>query len=199
MNRAETGAWARIAMILAARITIGTACVAVLWSLAPVPFGWTSVVVTSGSMEPRIRTGDVAIASPADGDDMQPGQPVLTDNPVRPGTLLLHRVVRRNPDRSLVTKGDANRTEDSTPVPPAAVVGRPRLLVRYIGLPMYWHGIGEHRKVVVTVVVSVMLTIVAARRTDDEEFPGVAPPVTSSRTRAGVHRYRRRRPAHRLR
>ncbi|WP_158319178.1 signal peptidase I [Actinoplanes xinjiangensis] len=186
-GHSEWPAWARLVTVLAARIAIGTAVVAVLWSVIPVAFGWTSVVVTSGSMGPRLRSGDVAIASPATGVQMVPGQPVLADNPVRPGKLLLHRVIRRNTDGSLVTKGDANPSEDSTPVPAASVVGRPRLLVRYIGLPVYWHGVGEHRKVAVTGVVGALLLLVASRRTDEEEI--VAGPVPA--------RHRRRPPAHR--
>ncbi|MEV4278304.1 signal peptidase I [Actinoplanes xinjiangensis] len=174
--------------ILAARIAIGTAVVAVLWSIIPVAFGWTSVVVTSGSMGPRLRTGDVAIAAPATGAQMVPGQPVLADNPVRPGNLLLHRVIRRNADGSLVTKGDANPSEDSTPVPPDSVVGRPRLLVRYIGLPVYWHGTGEHRKVALTGIVAALLLLVAVRRTDEEQEPVMA---------NAPARHRRRPPAHR--
>ncbi|WP_433790309.1 signal peptidase I [Actinoplanes sp. CA-252034] len=188
-GHSEWHAWARLVSILAARIIIGTAAVGVLWSILPVAFGWTSVVVTSGSMGPRIRTGDVAIASPATSAQMVPGQPVLADNPVRAGNLLLHRVIRRNADGALVTKGDANPAEDSTPVPPSSVVGRPRLLVRYIGLPAYWHGIGEHRKVAATAVVGALLLLVAMRRTDEEELTPEHVPA----------RHRRRSPAHRRR
>lgn len=173
---AEERAWARLVVILAARITIGTAVVGVLWSIIPIAFGWTSVVVTSGSMGPRIKAGDVAIASPASGAEMIPGQPVLADNPVRPGSLLLHRVIRRNADGTLVTKGDANPTEDSTPVVPGAVVGRPRLLVRWIGLPAYWQGTGEHGKVALTLVAGLVLTVIATRRTDDENENEDDPP-----------------------
>ncbi|MFC4065424.1 hypothetical protein [Actinoplanes subglobosus] len=183
----EERAWARLVVILAARITIGTAVVGVLWSIIPVAFGWTSVVVTSGSMGPRIRAGDVAIASPATGAEMMPGQPVLADNPVRPGTMLLHRVIRRNPDGTLVTKGDANPTEDSTPVAPGAVEGRPRLLVRWIGLPVYWQGVGEHRKVALTLVAGLVLTIIATRRTDDELDEGPPPAPHGHRRRTLAH------------
>ncbi|AEV86124.1 Signal peptidase I W [Actinoplanes sp. SE50] len=160
---AEARAWAWFIASVLARILLGTCAVAVLWSLLPVVFGWTSVVVVSGSMLPKIHSGDVAIAGPISAAKMRPGMAVLVDNPARPGHLLLHRVVRRTADGSLITKGDANATEDSTPVPPSSVRGLPRLLIRWIGLPVYWHGRGEHRKVLATGVAVAVLLAVAMR------------------------------------
>ncbi|MBB4744471.1 signal peptidase [Actinoplanes octamycinicus] len=171
MTAPEAREWAWFTASVLARILLGTCVVAVLWSILPIAFGWTSAVVISGSMLPRIRPGDVAIAGPVRAGDLKPGMPVLVDNPARPGRLLLHRVVRRNPDGTLVTKGDANAAEDSTPVPPGAVRGLPRLLIRWIGLPVYWHGRGEHRKVLATLVVTLVLLVVAMRREDDDAGP----------------------------
>jgi hypothetical protein len=50
----------------------------------------------------------------------------------------MHRLVARNPDGTLTTRGDANGADDSTPVPAAAVRGLPRLDVPYVGLPVLW-------------------------------------------------------------
>jgi len=164
----QTRAWAWLIMSLSARIILGTTAVAVLWSVVPVAFGWTSVVVVSGSMGPRVRAGDVAIASPIEAAEVRPGQPLLVENPSEPGRLLLHRVIRRNTDGSLVTKGDANSVEDSTPVPPEAVRGLPRLLVRWIGLPVHWYGQREYPKVWITGAVAVLLSMLAAKRLDED-------------------------------
>jgi hypothetical protein len=42
------------------------------------------------------------------------------------------------PDGSYRTRGDANAAPDSTPVPARDVVGRGRLLVPMVGLPLLW-------------------------------------------------------------
>jgi hypothetical protein len=49
----------------------------------------------------------------------------------------LHRFVRVEGDGRVVTKGDANFSEDS-PATPAQVLGRTRLVVPSIGLPLVW-------------------------------------------------------------
>ncbi|BCJ40349.1 hypothetical protein GCM10010168_32080 [Actinoplanes ianthinogenes] len=171
MSASEAREWAWFTASVLARIVLGTFVVAVLWSVLPIAFGWTSAVVVSGSMLPKIRPGDVAIAGPVRAADLRPGMPVLVENPAKPGRLLLHRVVRRNTDGTLVTKGDANPTTDSMPVPAAAVRGLPRLLIRWIGLPVYWHGRGEDRKVLATVALTLALLVVATRQEDDAAAP----------------------------
>ena len=113
-----------------------------LSAVAPaVGLGWTSVVITSGSMSPSIRIGDVVMASPHDGRGLGAGTVVVFSDPARPG-LLTHRIESVNPDGSYVTSGDANRLPDSTPLRPEQVVGVGRLLVPYIGLPLVWYWAG---------------------------------------------------------
>ena len=113
-----------------------------LSAVAPaVGLGWTSVVITSGSMSPSIRIGDVVMASPHDGRGLGAGTVVVFSDPARPG-LLTHRIESVNPDGSYVTSGDANRQPDSTPLRPEQVVGVGRLLVPYIGLPLVWYWAG---------------------------------------------------------
>ena len=51
---------------------------------------------------------------------------------------LAREVVSRNPDGTYVTRGDANPSADSTPVPPGNVQGMARLRVPWIGLLVYW-------------------------------------------------------------
>jgi len=113
-----------------------------LVALAPaVGLGWTSVVITSGSMPPPISIGDVVVASPHDGRGLGLGTVVVFSDPARPG-LLTDRIESINADGSYVTRGDANRQPDSTPLRPEQVVGTGRLLVPYIGLPLIWYWAG---------------------------------------------------------
>jgi signal peptidase I len=116
----------------------------VAWSALPALLpGWSSDVVLSGSMAPRFRAGDVVVAGPVDPATLEAGQLALFEDPAVEERTVLHRVVRRLPDGSLITKGDANATEDSTPVPPELVQALPRIRVPWIGLPVRWRHEGE--------------------------------------------------------
>lgn len=111
----------------------------VLWvAIAGLVLGLRPVVVTSGSMAPTIRAGDVVLYEPTAGDaSLAPGTVVTFRDPTRGNRLVTHRVVRNEPD-GLVTRGDANPSDDGAPVPPSHLVGRGRLLVPYLGLPVVW-------------------------------------------------------------
>ncbi|GII02703.1 signal peptidase I [Planobispora takensis] len=136
LRRLGRAVW-RVADI-AARFTRGTVILFLLVSLVPVLFSWQSQVVMTGSMMPHLRPGDLVIVEPTGADQAVPGVMVLVNNPARPGSTLIHRVTEHVPGKPLITKGDANEKADSTPVPEASVIGLPRLLVPYIGLPAVW-------------------------------------------------------------
>ncbi|BCY06803.1 signal peptidase I [Actinoplanes sp. L3-i22] len=121
-----------------------------LWTLVPVLFGWSSSVVVSGSMQPAIRAGDVVVTAPVPGKDIHAGYVIRFRDPSRPGRAVLHRVQRIGDDGRLITKGDANRVADSTPVPVGAVTGMGRLRVPYAGLPMLWWLRRDYPKVALT-------------------------------------------------
>ncbi|MGD2102534.1 MAG: signal peptidase I [Acidimicrobiia bacterium] len=133
-----------------ARLTAGLLGRSWLWFLAasfaitmiPILFGWGSYVVVTGSMEPAISAGDVVIVSPGYDANTVAGHVITFEDPTGSDDLLTHRVASVNEDGSLVTRGDANFTIDSAPVPPDAVVGTGRLLVQFVGLPIVW---GETR------------------------------------------------------
>ncbi len=99
---------------------------------------WEPVVITSGSMAPAVRTGDVVLLEPFDGELLAPGTVIAYQDRARGGDLTLHRVVGEHPAGGYRTKGDANAGADSTPVQPELVVGVGRLLVPMIGLPARW-------------------------------------------------------------
>lgn len=105
--------------------------VLVVWTFAPMLWGWQPFVVRSDSMAPSVRRGDVVLVDPAArprrGD-------VLTYR--RPGSgPVTHRLVGGDAAGGYLTKGDANRQADPQPVAPDAVVGRVRVLVPLLGWP----------------------------------------------------------------
>lgn len=114
----------------------------VFWSVAPRVAGFQGHVVVSGSMQPRIVPGDVVLTREVAPQQLQPGQVLLFPDPERPDRLLLHRLVSFAPDGRLVTRGDANQGNDSTPVPAASVIGQAQLRIPYVGLPAYWRAQG---------------------------------------------------------
>lgn len=108
--------------------------------------GWTSAVITSGSMAPAIGTGDVVVAEPSDGTSLDVGTVVMFEDPSRSG-YLTHRIVGINEDGTYQTQGDANPVADSTPLRPEQVVGTGRFLIPAIGLPFLWIASGAWVKV----------------------------------------------------
>ncbi len=113
-----------------------------LWaSVAPHAFGWSSVAVTSGSMEPLINTGDIVVVEPYKGTDLQMGTVIVFDD--ASGGRTTHRIVAATPTGEYVTRGDANGRIDSTPVSPDEIVGVGRMLIPAVGNPAVWLGGGQ--------------------------------------------------------
>ena len=145
----------------------------VLWSVLPTALGWESHVVVSGSMQPRIMTGDVVLTEPIDPEAIKPGFVVAFADPANPGRQILHRVESIDEDGKLVTRGDANRSSDSTHIDPSAVDGLGRLRVPYVGLPVFWRMHGENVRLVLSALLlsgaAIFVVLDGAGRADDEE------------------------------
>ena len=90
----------------------------------PEIFGYSPLVVTSGSMEPAFSAGDLIVIR--EEDDYALGD-IVTFR-LSGGELVTHRIVG-SVEGSFITKGDANNTEDDELLTPAQVVGK---LVTYI-------------------------------------------------------------------
>jgi hypothetical protein len=114
-------------------LAAGSAVVA--WSILPLAWGWSSSVIVSGSMSPRVHRGDVVVSSPP-GSHWRPavGQVVSVPDQLHPGETVTHRVVGFDEQGRLVTRGDANGSDDAFRTAPGQVRGVARLLVPRIGL-----------------------------------------------------------------
>jgi signal peptidase len=124
-------------LLTAARVAVLAAlAMLALVTLVPRAFGWQPTIVVSGSMSPAINTGDVVVTAPVSGRKVPLGSVILAADPSRLHDLLLHRVVGRNADGTLKTKGDANLTADSTAMPLANLRGVGRLRIPMIGIPL---------------------------------------------------------------
>ena len=101
----------------------------VMRNALPMPFGFGTSVVLTGSMEPTLSANDLVVIRSADA--CSAGDIVVYQSG---DSLVIHRVVRVE-DEYVVTKGDANNTEDD-PVPLSAVKGRMLFAVPFLGVPV---------------------------------------------------------------
>jgi signal peptidase I len=108
---------------------------ALLAGTVPSLVGYESFVVLSGSMEPNLHVGDLAVVGPVRQDQLEVGDVISYRTPQRPDVVVTHRLIGIGEDErgrpALQTKGDANDSADQVMVEPGAVLGR----VAY-GVPM---------------------------------------------------------------
>jgi signal peptidase len=135
--------WGRVVVATLARGVVVTLLGLALWAAAPAVIGWQPTTVMTGSMEPRLAPGDVVVSRPVPPDEVRMGKILLADDPDRPGHLRMHRYVDDGPGGTLVTKGDANPQQDSTPLERSAVHGVAFLRVPFVGTPVVWVRTGQ--------------------------------------------------------
>jgi signal peptidase I len=125
-----------------------------LWILGTrLLFGWTPVVITSGSMSPAIKPGDVVMMGEPPDMTLKPGAVVAFEGPTETDSLVTHRIHAVEAG-SYVTKGDANALPDSTPLAAGDVSGVGRLLVPMVGSPKAWLETGRSDLLAVWLLVS---------------------------------------------
>ena len=170
--------WRRlVAVTLAKSVLVGLLGLAA-WGALPALIGWHPTTVSSGSMMPRLHVGDVAVSRPL-GPQVPPLTSVLLfDDPDHAGRLRMHRFVRLDENGLLVTRGDANNADDSTPVALSAVRGIGTLRVPWIALPIVW--LREGRWISLALVAAGLgLVLAVATSSRDLEFaedPPADPP-----------------------
>lgn len=106
---------------------------AVFTLLAP-HFGWRVDAVFSGSMEPKLKIGGVAVTRPVAAEDIKVGDIITFRSPLNE-EVISHRVVAVEDGSpfNFQTKGDANEDADLVVVPPQSVVGKVCFHLPYFG------------------------------------------------------------------
>ena len=116
---------------------------ALVFASAALPslMGLKSMVVSSGSMEPGIRTGDVVIVRPiTDPRTIRLGD-VITFSPYSRQGMVTHRVIEITEidgGTYFRTQGDANHTPDANLAPAGAVFGKVSLTLPKAGYLLYF-------------------------------------------------------------
>lgn len=109
----------------------------------PQALGSTSMVVRSGSMTPAIRTGDVVVVRPIAPTEAAIGDIVTFKDPAGGDRLLVHRVraiSRVGDDVEVITRGDANTTQERWKVPADGTIGTVVYRVPALGFAVAWIG-----------------------------------------------------------
>jgi len=102
----------------------------VLFPLLPIENNYSLKMVSSGSMEPAIKTGGVIMVKPI--AEYQIGDIVTYQYGRYARNLTTHRIIERT-DSGFITKGDNNNAADINSVSPEQILGKVFLTVPYAG------------------------------------------------------------------
>ncbi len=141
------------------QFVIALAATLVGLGLMPLIVGMRPVLVTSGSMEPALRAGDIVMTQPPDGL-VGPETVIQFDTP---SGSVIHRVLYVIED-GYVTRGDANPTVDSTIVEPDAVEGVGVMIIPLIGHPQLWWAEGRWGRLAALAAIVVAAVVVSSNR-----------------------------------
>lgn len=126
----ERNAGSRSAPAAAGLRILGTVLLAALIAVClpltvPRLFGYQIYAVISGSMEPAVPTGSLVYIRETEPADLQEGDVIAFYGARDTASIITHRVVEnRVLMGELITRGDANQTEDMNPVPYDHCIGK---------------------------------------------------------------------------
>ena len=119
-------------------------------------FGYQMLSVDSGSMEPNFPEDSLIFVKMVDPSELQ-ADDVITFTVDEKGTLVTHRIVAVLKDeRSFITRGDANNTNDPSTVPFGNVVGKAELCLPGIGA-VFRAVTAESNRVYVYIVIGILI------------------------------------------
>lgn len=121
--------------------------------------GWQLQSVQSGSMTPTYAVGSLIVVGSVDPADIQRGTPIVFQDPRDPSRIVTHRVIDilDGTPPAFITKGDANATQDSSPVGPERVRGQVLWSITLLGHVMEW--LQWPRSLVLVVLPAVLLFV----------------------------------------
>ena len=96
------------------------------------------IAIATGSMEPELHVGDVAVIKKCEANDVEEGDIIEYQ---MEGYTVIHRIkskTQKNGQFTFITKGDNNNTEDSEPVSEEQLIGKVIFKVRFLGFPAIW-------------------------------------------------------------
>lgn len=163
-NRKKARFVLRILMMTVAAVIIGTSVYSInartlLGNALPMPLGIGTSVVLSGSMEPTLSVNDLVVVKKA--DIYEEGDVVIYQERQ---SLIIHRIVKIDGD-SVITKGDANNTEDE-PISLSQIKGKLLFSIHAVGSVIRIVKSGPFAAVI---IVCIILLMAMSRETDAKE------------------------------
>lgn len=110
-------------------------------------FGYTIFQVVTGSMEPTIKTSDIIIVKLTKEVSENDIITFKADN-----NFITHRIIKKD-NEQIITKGDANNTED-LPITDDAVVGKVIYIFTNVAV---WIKVFKDPKVVIVLIISIII------------------------------------------
>lgn len=110
-------------------------------------FGYTVFQVVTGSMDPVIKIDDIVIVKLT--NDVKEDDIITYKSD---DNFITHRIIKKNDDE-IITKGDANNTEDS-PILQDDVVGKVVYIISNVAI---WIKVFKEPKVVVSLIISIII------------------------------------------
>lgn len=111
-------------------------------------------IVTSGSMEPTIKTGGLVLSIPL--ATYKPDDVVTFENSADHKTLVTHRIVSEN-NQIFITKGDANNTGDETRLNKSQIIGK--AVIAFPQLGYFANSIKDPKMFILLVIVPATIVI----------------------------------------
>lgn len=132
-NEHETSPMAKIFYVIGI-VILAIVILAAAGVMVPRLFGVQEYAVQTGSMEPEIPVGSLIFVTKTDAEKLVPGDIIAYRSESGAGAPIVHRVVENDMAvKELITKGDANSSEDLFPVGYDQVVGKVMFSIPYIG------------------------------------------------------------------
>lgn len=165
-----------------AGLVTGLAVLAAVGYAALFVAGYQPVVVYSGSMEPTLGVGSLAVVERVPTTQVRVGDVLTFADPAQRGRLVTHRVVEvvQRPERGLAyrTKGDANTHRDPWAIALPEESGRLAFDVPYVGYALWYAKTREVRTALVLFLAGLVLTVLLRaiwRREDEPAEPAQEP------------------------
>ncbi len=148
--------WAKLAVLWA---SFGLGAGMLLSITLPYLFGYRSLTVLSGSMEPTLHTGDVVVVKEISPLDVKIGDVVSFRDPDDETRIVTHRVRSIQVEEGtvrFVTKGDSNTGVEHWKVTADGTIGRVGYRVQGLGYALFWIR-GRYGRLILVVIPALVL------------------------------------------
>jgi signal peptidase I len=129
-------AFKKVIILFAVLVLIFSVLLLVLVSFSPIKT-FQVFRVMSGSMEPAVKTGSVVFVKQINLKELKTND-IITFSANNSSLPITHRIIQMSQNGKIITKGDANKTNDIDPVNTANIRGKVLYVIPYFGYISVW-------------------------------------------------------------